>query len=44
MHWFLDVHFGEDLCRIEDENAQQNINVIRKIALNNIKFYKQEIK
>ena len=44
MHWLLDVHFGEDLCRIEDENAQQNINIIRKIALNNIKLYKQEVK
>jgi len=41
MHWLLDVHFGEDFCRIEDENTQQVLNVVRKIALNNVKSYKQ---
>ena len=34
MHWLLDVHFGEDFCRIEDEGAQQVLNAVRKIALN----------
>ena len=42
MHWLLDVHFGEDFCRIEDINVQQNLNVVRKIALNSIKAYKKK--
>lgn len=37
MHWLLDVHFGEDGCRIEDRNIQQNLNMLRKAALNLIK-------
>jgi hypothetical protein len=40
MHWLLDVHFGEDFCRIEDRNVQQNLNIVRKIVLNTIKVYK----
>lgn len=40
MHWLLDVHFGEDHCRIADENVQQNLNIVRKIALNCIKHFK----
>jgi hypothetical protein len=40
MHWLLDVHFGEDFCRVEDRNVQQNLNMVRKIALNTIKGYK----
>ena len=39
MHWFLDVHFGEDFCRIEDIDVQKNLNIIRKIALNIINNY-----
>jgi len=39
MHWLLDVHFGEDFCRSEDKNVQQNLNIIRKIALNSIKLF-----
>lgn len=42
MHWLLDVHFGEDFCRIEDSNIQQNLNIARKIALNCIKNYKEK--
>jgi len=42
MHWLLDVHFGEDFCRVEDENVQQNLNIVRKIALNSIKSYKDK--
>jgi predicted transposase YbfD/YdcC len=42
MHWLLDVHFGEDFCRIEDRNVQQNLNIVRKIALNKIKDYKNK--
>ena len=40
MHWLLDVHFGEDFCRIEDIHVQQNLNMARKIALNYIRRYK----
>jgi predicted transposase YbfD/YdcC len=40
MHWLLDVHFEEDYCRIEDENVQQILNMVRKIALNSIKMFK----
>ena len=42
MHWLLDVHFGEDYCRIENRNIQQTLNIVRKIALNLIKLYKKE--
>ena len=40
MHWFLDVHFSEDFCRIEDIDVQKNLNIIRKVALNIVKNYK----
>jgi predicted transposase YbfD/YdcC len=40
MHWLLDVHFREDFCRVEDKNVQENMNMVRKIALNSIKHYK----
>lgn len=43
MHWLLDVHFREDFCRIEDKNVQQNLNIVRKIALNSIKSYKGKV-
>ena len=42
MHWLLDVHFEEDWCRVEDKDVQQNLNMLRKIALNLIKLYKSE--
>jgi len=42
MHWMLDVHFNEDDCRIRDDNSNQNLNIIRKIALNYVKKYKNE--
>jgi len=44
MHWLLDVHFGEDFCRIEDTNIQQNLNIVRKVALNSIRDYKNKMK
>lgn len=40
MHWLLDVHFGEDFCRVENSDVQQNLNIVRKIALNSIRDYK----
>jgi hypothetical protein len=39
-HWLLDVHLGEDSCRIGDEVVQQNLNMVRKIALNSIRNFK----
>jgi len=42
MHWLLDVHFCEDFCRIEDKNVQQNLNIVRKIAINSVKRYKED--
>ena len=40
MHWLLDVHYQEDSCKVRDSNVNQNLNIIRKIALNYIKHYK----
>ena len=42
MHWLLDVRFEEDFCRVENRNVQQNLNIVRKIALNTIKGYKNK--
>jgi predicted transposase YbfD/YdcC len=42
MHWLLDVRFGEDFCRIEDKNVQQNLNIARKIVLNTLRDYKNK--
>jgi len=42
MHWLLDVHFGEDFSRVRDSNVNQNLNIIRKTALNSIRYYKNE--
>lgn len=41
MHWLLDVHFGDDFCRVKNENIQQNLNMLRKAALNLFKRYKE---
>jgi len=40
MHWLLDVHFGEDFCRAAEQRTQENLNIIRKIVLNSLRFYK----
>ena len=42
MHWLLDVHYGEDYCRIANKTAQQNLNALRKFALSLIKRYKAQ--
>lgn len=44
MHWLLDVHFQEDSCRVVNENVQKNLNIVRKIALNIIKTFKEKSK
>ena len=40
MHWLLDVHFREDFCRVAEQRTQENLNIIRKIVLNALRFYK----
>lgn len=42
MHWLLDVHYGEDYCRIANKIAQQNLIALRKFALSLIKRYKAQ--
>jgi predicted transposase YbfD/YdcC len=44
MHWLLDVHFSEDSCRVRDDNANQNLNIIRKVVLNYARNYKNTTK
>lgn len=34
LHWCLDVTFGEDACRARTDHAPQNLNIVRKIAMN----------
>jgi len=40
MHWLLDVHFGEDSCRVAEQRTQENLNIIRKIVINSLRVYK----
>ncbi|MDP2750419.1 MAG: ISAs1 family transposase [Nanoarchaeota archaeon] len=47
LHWVLDVIFREDYCRLRAGNGAENMNIIRKIALNKLKSdtsYKCSIK
>jgi len=39
LHWVLDVLFHEDYCRKRKDNAAENFNLIRKMALNFIRSY-----
>lgn len=41
LHWVLDVHFREDLCKVKAEKAMQNLALIRKICYNLIKLDKR---
>ena len=41
MHWMLDVHFGEDFCRVLNQDGQKNLNIVRKIVLNHLRRYKE---
>jgi predicted transposase YbfD/YdcC len=34
LHWCLDMTFGEDASRTRIDHAPQNINIVRKIAMN----------
>lgn len=40
MHWLLDVHFQEDKTKVWSTNVQMNLNIMRKIALNLARLYK----
>ena len=42
MYWLLDVHFGEDSCRAQEQRTQENLNMIRKIVLNVFRSYKSD--
>lgn len=42
MHWLLDVHFAEDFCCIRDKNVNEVLNMLRKMALNCVRNYKNE--
>jgi predicted transposase YbfD/YdcC len=33
MHWLLDVTFSEDACKVESENGNKTLNILRKLAL-----------
>ena len=43
MHWLLDVHFAEDKTRVWDMDVQKSLNLLRKIALNLAKLYKERL-
>ena len=34
LHWVLDVQFKENLSRIQNQGADQNFSLLRKIGLN----------
>lgn len=44
LHWVLDVVFKEDYCRKRKDNAAENFNIIRKMALNFIRVNKKNKK
>jgi len=43
MHWLLDVHFSEDKTRVWDMDVQKSLNILRKVALNLAKQFKQKL-
>lgn len=42
MHWLLDVHYQEDKTKVWDMNIQKTLNILRKIALNLARIYKNK--
>lgn len=34
VHWMLDIAFSEDGCQTRDENAAENLSILRRICLN----------
>jgi predicted transposase YbfD/YdcC len=43
LHWHLDVTFHEDASRARLENAPENLNILRKIALQRITQMKDKL-
>ena len=39
MHWYLDVTFGEDACRVLDKVVAFNLNILRKLVLNTLRLF-----
>lgn len=37
VHWVLDVAFGEDISRVRQGNAAENLSILRRMALNMLK-------
>ncbi len=37
LHWSLDVSFNDDLNRSRVSNSQENLNIVKRIALNLLK-------
>jgi predicted transposase YbfD/YdcC len=40
LHWMLDVHFNEDHSLSDNEHVLENLNIIRKTALNLVRAYR----
>ena len=38
LHWVLDIHFNEDRCSANSDNAISNLTLLRKMAFNLTKF------
>ncbi len=43
LHWHLDVTFSEDSCRARSKNAPENLNILRKIALQKVRLQTEKI-
>jgi predicted transposase YbfD/YdcC len=43
LHWHLDVTFNEDASRARSQNAPENLNILRKIALQRITQMKDKL-
>jgi hypothetical protein len=41
MHRLLDARFDESFCRVGGRSVQQNLNIVRKIALNTVKGFRK---
>lgn len=44
VHWVLDMTFNEDQSRVRDENAAENLAIVRHIALNAVQKSKHDFK
>jgi predicted transposase YbfD/YdcC len=43
LHWHLDVTFQEDASRARSQHAPENLNILRKIALQRITQMKDKL-